>query len=157
MEKAIEQNFVIASASQEQMRAAADLRQAMAFEGGEDWDANHPGWRDRYAEYFARKQAEYKGQLFVALNGEQVIAMAAVTLPEDYHAFVRGRISGRVNSVYVVPAFRRRGIARALMQAGMSWLKAQGCAVVRLNSSEEGLSLYRSLGFQPRRELEFHF
>lgn len=157
MEKSIEHNFVIAAASKEQLRVAANLRSAMAAEGGADWDTDHPGWRERYAEYFAHKQAEHQGQLFVALSGDQVVGMAAVTVPEDYHAFVRGRVSGRVNSVYVTPLFRRRGIARALMHAGMDWLKTRGCVVVRLNSSEEGLALYQSLGFKPRHEMEFHF
>jgi len=157
MKESIGQSFVIAPATKEELTLAANLRFAMAVEGGANWDVEHPGWRERYVEYFSKKQDDNLGEHFVARWGDQVVGMAAVSVPEDYHAFVRGKFSGRINSVYVMPEYRRRGIARALMRATMEWLKRRGCVGVRLNSSEDGLALYQSLGFKPRREMEFLF
>jgi hypothetical protein len=47
------------------------------------------------------------------------------------------------------------GVVRALMLAGIDWIRSKDCVVVRLNSSEDGVALYESLGFKPRREMEF--
>lgn len=144
----------IAPADREDLPAVARLRGVMAVEMGNDWDGPHPGWQERFAEYFRGKIAMGHGQIFIARGGGAIVGMVAVTLVDDYHGFVRGRLSARVNSVYVVPELRRRGVARALMMAAIDWLRACGCTVVRLHSSVEAMEFYRSMGFTPRRELE---
>lgn len=88
-------------------------------------------------------------------SSDEIVGMVFVSLLDDYHGYVRDAKSGRVNSVYVVPSYRRKGIARALMLAAMDWLKEKNCVVIRLHSSEEGVPLYESMGFKPRREMEF--
>ena len=131
------------------------MRAVMASEMGNNWDADHPGWRERFALYFSERQEAGESQLFQARSGDEIVGMLFVSLVDDYHGYVRNKKSGRVNSVYVLPAFRRRGVARALMLAGIDWIRTKGCVVVRLNSSEDGIALYESLGFKPRREMEF--
>lgn len=133
----------------------AALRAAMATEMGHDWDEDHPGWRERFMEYFGDKQKSGQAQLFHAHADGKVIGIAIVSLVDDYHSHARGKQSGRINCVYVVPEYRRRGIARAVMHETLEWLRSKGCVVARLNSSEEGAKLYESIGFVPRREMEF--
>jgi GNAT superfamily N-acetyltransferase len=144
----------VSPAQSDELHLVAELRAVMAQEMGENWDNNYSGWRERFVEYFSDKQAIGQSQFFVARAGESVVGIAAVSLVEDYHGYVRGRYAGRVNAVYVAPEIRRRGVARRLMQAGMHWLKQKNCVVVRLNSSAEGQFLYQSLGFKARNEME---
>jgi len=65
--------------------------------------------------------------------------------------------AGVIRGVYVVPAWRRRGIGAAVTGAAIDWLKESGCAVVRLRSSTEGRPRYQRLGFQPSSEMELRF
>jgi GNAT superfamily N-acetyltransferase len=62
---------------------------------------------------------------------------------------------GVVLNVYVEQAWRRRGIARRLMQTVIQWAPAAGIVRLVLHPSDEGLHLYESLGFVPTRELQF--
>ena len=56
-------------------------------------------------------------------------------------------------NVYVYPEFRRRGIARRLMQVMIEWCRAEGFPHVSLHASKDGRPLYESLGFEPSSEL----
>jgi GNAT superfamily N-acetyltransferase len=58
-----------------------------------------------------------------------------------------------VLNVYVEPAFRRRGVAWALMQQVLAWCSGQGIRRIVLHPSPEGLPLYQSLGFAPNNEM----
>src|SRR5207253_9571536 len=60
--------------------------------------------------------------------------------------------SGRlpiVYNVYTEPAHRRRGLARALMEAIHQWCRTEGYQLIGLAASDEGLPLYDSLGYKP--------
>jgi GNAT superfamily N-acetyltransferase len=57
-----------------------------------------------------------------------------------------------VKRVYVVPAFRRRGLAQALVAALEDSARGSGYRVVVLNSGDrqpEALALYEALGYTP--------
>jgi GNAT superfamily N-acetyltransferase len=58
-----------------------------------------------------------------------------------------GETDGRVREVYVVPAYRRRGIARTLVGLALAEAKAAGVDRVTLGASAMGRALYASLGF----------
>jgi GNAT superfamily N-acetyltransferase len=58
-----------------------------------------------------------------------------------------------VLSMYVVPAARRRGIARALMNEVLEYCRAQGFRSVYVHASDAGRPLYESLGFIPTNEM----
>jgi GNAT superfamily N-acetyltransferase len=58
-----------------------------------------------------------------------------------------------VLNVYVEPAWRRRGVAGALMRALLSALAARGVRRVVLHASDEGRRLYERLGFLPTNEM----
>jgi len=56
-------------------------------------------------------------------------------------------------NVYVYPEFRRRGIARRLMQTMIDWCRDAGFNYVSLHASDDGRALYTSMGFEPTGEL----
>jgi len=58
-----------------------------------------------------------------------------------------------IHNVYVEPAWRRRGIARALVEAIVAWCRAEGFLTIYLHASEQGRPLYASLGFAPSSEM----
>lgn len=58
-----------------------------------------------------------------------------------------------VLNMYVVPAARRRGIARALMNEVLGYCREQGFRSVNLHASDAGRPLYESLGFVPTNEM----
>ena len=59
---------------------------------------------------------------------------------------------GHVFSVATRPAFRRRGLGRAVVRRLVDTLDARGVARVDLTASAEGIELYRSLGFVPSED-----
>ena len=58
-----------------------------------------------------------------------------------------------IHSLYIEPAFRRRGIARQLTARIMAWCRARGFQWIYLHSSEQGRPLYESLGFESSSEM----
>ncbi len=58
-----------------------------------------------------------------------------------------------VLNVYVVPAWRRRGIAEALMRTLLDALNARGVRRIVLHASEQGRRLYERLGFAATNEM----
>ncbi|MFZ3266387.1 MAG: GNAT family N-acetyltransferase [Terriglobales bacterium] len=60
-------------------------------------------------------------------------------------------------NVYTEAEFRRRGIARHVMETVLDWIKAYGLKSVNLHASAEGRSLYEKLGFEPTNEMRLKF
>ena len=60
-----------------------------------------------------------------------------------------------VVNVYTEPAWRGRGVARALMQCLMQWAVEQDYERVVLHASDDGRPLYVSLGFTPTNEMRW--
>ena len=58
-----------------------------------------------------------------------------------------------VLNVYVEPAWRRRGVADALMRAVLDALAARGIRRIVLHASDDGRRLYERLGFVPTNEM----
>src|SRR6202011_1410480 len=60
---------------------------------------------------------------------------------------------GRVQSVYIVPAARRRGLARTLMDAVMEYARTAMLIRLTLHPSDDARPLYISLGFSELDEM----
>jgi GNAT superfamily N-acetyltransferase len=60
-------------------------------------------------------------------------------------------------NVYTEPEFRKRGIARQIMQTILAWIKEQGLRSVNLHASIEGRPLYEKLGFEATNEMRLRF
>jgi ribosomal protein S18 acetylase RimI-like enzyme len=82
-----------------------------------------------------------------ALAGERVVGTGLLG--------VRGQ-RGWIGGMGVIPAYRRRGIARRLMEALIAQARRLALRVLQLEvitRNEAAFALYRSLGFKVRREL----
>ena len=63
------------------------------------------------------------------------------------------RQHGYIWSVFVEPAARRRGVARALVLRALEYLRSIGCTKAVLHSSDVGEALYRRIGFETANEM----
>jgi len=76
----------------------------------------------------------------VATLGGRAVGTGRVTLFGD---------EAQIAWVAVLPAFRRRGVGRAIMEYLMNWSKAHGARCITLNAQTHALQFYRQLGFEP--------
>lgn len=60
---------------------------------------------------------------------------------------------GYILSIYTEPPARRRGLARAIVDACIQRASEVGCTRVCLHASDEGRPLYTELGFEPTAEM----
>ncbi|MBB4237366.1 GNAT family N-acetyltransferase [Rhizobium esperanzae] len=67
------------------------------------------------------------------------------------------RLHGYIWSVYVADAFRRRGIAQALTDKAVGYLKSIGCTTVVIHASDAGEPVYRTVGFELAKEMRLKF
>jgi GNAT superfamily N-acetyltransferase len=93
--------------------------------------------------------AEPANTAFLAMEGGLLIGAATVT---TCFGFETGR-QAEIEDLYVLPERRRRGVARALVEAVLAWCRARGCTDVEVVVTSEGDARhgldawYRSLGF----------
>jgi ribosomal protein S18 acetylase RimI-like enzyme len=62
---------------------------------------------------------------------------------------------GYLLNVYVEPGYRKRGLARALVECCLAEARRLNLRVVALHSSDAGRRIYETLGFRPTNEM-FH-
>ena len=94
----------------------------------------------------------YRG--FVAETGGRVVGGGGIVI-NDWPAHPRETMPSRVwiLNMFVEPEFRRRGIARRLMEAMIDWCRQAGYRNVSLHASADGRALYESMGFVPTNEM----
>ena len=144
-------------ATVEDVETLAALRWAMETE-------RHPELQVDRDTYFAAVRASIRGEIergahidFLAESGGEAIACAVLiwwTLLPSLMELHRTR--GYVSSVYTKPEYRRRGIARQLMENLMACAREMGMSRLILYASEMGRPLYLDLGFVPSRGLEWN-
>lgn len=111
-------------------------------------------------------------------------------LPRDHHRFVVAEVDdaivgcisasvlkhlpgpdwsgvhGHVADLYVLPAHRGRGLARALMEDSMAWLRRQEAFMADMDATKGAVAMYVKMGWVPRHPheldqqfttLEYHF
>ena len=62
-----------------------------------------------------------------------------------------------VHSVYCAPEYRRRGLARRILQAMIAYCRDNGWPRLNLHASDMGRGLYEELGFKPTNEMRLVF
>ncbi|UCG43691.1 MAG: GNAT family acetyltransferase [candidate division WOR-3 bacterium] len=68
-------------------------------------------------------------------------------------------LRGWLYRLAVLPGYRHRGIARALVEHAENWLRDQGCVRVKLQVEPRGqdaVGFYRELGYEQQELLDMH-
>lgn len=67
-----------------------------------------------------------------------------------------GTHRGWVLGIYTEPEYRRRGIARRIVESIVEWCRSEGFGYVSLHASPDGRRLYEKMGFQPTNEMRVY-
>lgn len=95
-------------------------------------------WADHEASHLA----------FLARTGDDVVGMAWLALlPRVSRPGTRARSSADLQSVFVLPAHRGRGVGSALVKAATEYALRRGAARVTVQSGDKAVRLYERLGF----------
>lgn len=142
----------------------ADHRVGMFRDMGAIEPAAEPQLTDASRRYFSEAvpRGEYVGWVMHAADDEARIlggagALIRTLLPRpdsDRRRLLSGR-EALVLNVYVVPAWRRRGLARYLMETVLEWARVAQIARVVLHASGEGRPLYEMMGFVSTSEMRY--
>jgi GNAT superfamily N-acetyltransferase len=97
----------------------------------------------------------YRGFLAVTVD-DKVIGGAGLAITDwlAHPAAPKQSRRAYILNVYTDPEHRRKGIARALMQAVLDHCKEEKFISVWLHASEYGRPLYESMGFTPTNEMK---
>jgi GNAT superfamily N-acetyltransferase len=130
--------------------------EAMGFDDSAKLDAGDAAASAYFAQ--AIPSGEFQGWLAVMPAGEAVSTCGLVI---DQHPPGPGNLSGKtgyIMNVVTHPAYRRRGLARRLMQVTLAWLEEQGIQRAELHATDMGRPLYEELGFAAHTgmRLEMH-
>ena len=133
----------------------AHHRRAMFADMGNTDTARLEAMEAEFAVWVCEKLArnEYLGW-FVVDEGGEVVAGAGLWLM-DWPPHIVGAKAQRGNilNVYTRADYRRRGLARRLMNTILDWCRANDVETVILHASAEGRALYESLGFKATNEM----
>jgi GNAT superfamily N-acetyltransferase len=104
--------------------------------------------------YLKTAMANGSFRAWLAADGDSIVAGGAVLIsPWPAHPYDLECRRATILNVYTDPEYRRRGIARKLMQTIIAWCQSEGFARVTLHASDEGRHLYEALGFEPSNEM----
>lgn len=119
-------------------------------------NTRHHELSGNFKEHFASLTFEKRMQ--AVFRKEQFAIFVAV---DDggyagYHIASVEKNRGEIDSLFVDPARRVRGVGAKLMQAALGWLDGMGCAEIYLyvaEGNESALEYYKRFGFYKRFDL----
>jgi ribosomal protein S18 acetylase RimI-like enzyme len=104
---------------------------------------------DRYLAHVLERCAGAAGRIFVAEADDAVVGFVGVlarVVPDPDE----GQAYAYVSDLVVLPAYRRRGIGRALLERAEAYALREGASTLRvgvLAKNEAAARLYRGIGF----------
>lgn len=112
--------------------------------------------KEKLQEYFSKA---IPSKDFIAMLAEydgKIVGTGALVewqRPPKYGTLVSGR-AGYIFNLYTVPETRRKGICTQLISNLIEEAKALGLKYLHLRASEDGIRIYRRLGFSEPEDLE---
>ena len=104
--------------------------------------------RARIEAYLGSHVPDGRFRVWVADAAGDVVGMAGlIVLDRPPHPRSRRAPEAMVFNVMTVPAWRRSGVGRAMMEAVIADGRAIGCRRLLLRTSDDGNQLYAGLGF----------
>ena len=94
-------------------------------------------------DYYHRHMADGTFVSWIALDGNKIIGTSE---KPPYFGCPSGKI-GLISSMFTNPNYRRRGIAKELLNKVVEEAKAYGCGCVQITASDMGVKLYSAYGF----------
>jgi len=105
--------------------------------------------------YLEKAMAEGSFRSWLASVENRTVAGGAIIIsPWPAHPYDLECRRATILNVYTDREYRRRGVARQIMQTMIDWCRAEGFAQVALHASPDGRPLYESLGFAVSNEMK---
>ena len=89
--------------------------------------------------------------VFLAFSDDMPVGFAQCQLRHDYVEGTASSPVGYLEGIFVVPAYQKQGIARALLASCEKWAKEQGCVEFASDcelSNTNSLRFHLSMGFE---------
>jgi GNAT superfamily N-acetyltransferase len=135
--------------------ALAALRAVMFAAMGSDVGPEDAAWRTASARWYAGRLADRAAFAAYVVEDPADGVVASAVGAVEFRAPGPGNptgVRGHVSTVCTLEPHRRRGHARACLEALLDWfLTGTAARTIDLNATAHGLSLYRDLGFVPPR------
>lgn len=136
----------VRAATEADLPKAASLRWQWSLENGQELAGTEAEYAERFTAW-ARGATQH--ECFVATRAGETIGMAWLAVTDRVPAadsFVR--LSGDLQSVYVVPGERNHGVGARLVHAVVARARELGLQHVTVHSSSRAIPAYRRAGFQ---------
>ena len=148
------EGFTIRRASTADLETLVGHRRAMFEDMGYRDEAAMRAMSEKFRIWLLEHMnaGDYHAWLASAPDGTTAAGTSLWLMDWPPHMIGRGR-RGNILNVYTNANFRRRGLARALMQAALDWCKQNDVDTIILHASPSGRSLYESLGFAATNEM----
>ena len=98
--------------------------------------------------YYLRHLADGTFVSWLAFDGEKIVGTSGMSFVKKlpYFACPSGRIA-LLSSMFTNPTYRRKGIAKELLNRVVKEAKDYGCGIVQITASDMGVKLYTDFGF----------
>lgn len=105
--------------------------------------------------FFADRLSDGRFRAWLVEDERHQVVAGGGIIVSDHHASPTDPSPRRpiIVNVYTEPPYRRRGIARSLMELMIRWCREQGFGSIVLHASQYGRPLYEELGFQATNEM----
>jgi GNAT superfamily N-acetyltransferase len=149
------QGFTLRRAGADDLATLVAHRRAMFYDMGERDEAALNAMSAKFRPWVeARMNAgEYMAWLVVAPDGSIAAGAGLWLMDWPPHTIGAGSQRGNILNVFTAQKFRRRGLARRLMETALEWCRENGVDTVVLHASPDGRPLYESMGFQASNEM----
>lgn len=127
-----------------ELLADPDDRQFKTLENGFLREIGEPPATKEKQERLARAIRDGKITFFVAKHGHRAVGMCSVA--KCFSTFACTCI-GVFDDFYIVPAFRKKGIARMLARAAQRWSEENDLASLTVTCAPCDEGMYQALGF----------
>ncbi|HYS02059.1 MAG TPA: GNAT family N-acetyltransferase [Candidatus Eisenbacteria bacterium] len=118
-------------------------------------EATDPSFDGALRAWLRTHLADGSFRAWIADDAGTVVAASGLTVLDrpPYPGNATG-LDGYVTNMYTLPAYRRRGLARQLLEVLIAHARQVGIKRLFLESSREGQQLYEEFGFQLTRGME---
>lgn len=149
------EEFTVRKASASDVETLAAHRRGMFYDMGYHDDAALDVMTDKFRAWLVPQMnsCAYLAWLAIAPDGSVAAGAGLWLMDWPPHMIGSGARRGNILNVYTVERFRRRGLARHLMETAIQWCRENGIDTVILHASPEGRRLYESLGFTATNEM----
>ena len=108
-------------------------------------------------DYYRRHMSDGTFVSWLAVDGGNIVGTSGRSFVEKppYFGCPSGKI-GLLSSMYVLPEYRRRGIARILLDKVVKEAREYGCGAVHITASDMGVLLYTDYGFKKNDKFMYY-